>query len=93
MTISSLNFHFHGQNVSPQCHGDEVIHAIINWGRPLTTRSLNEPPSLYGYHTHVHGIAEPTMQGGASGAIVVDGIENLQPAVAGSPERMLLLRD
>ena len=33
------------------------------------------------------------MQGGASGAIVVDGIENLQPAVAGSPERMLLLRD
>jgi hypothetical protein len=33
------------------------------------------------------------MQGGASGAIVVDGIENLQPTVAGSPERMLLLRD
>ena len=29
------------------------------------------------------------MQGGASGAIVVDGIENLQQTVAGSPERML----
>ena len=33
------------------------------------------------------------MQGGASGAIIVDGIENVQPAVAGLPERVLLIRD
>jgi hypothetical protein len=33
------------------------------------------------------------VQGGATGAIVVDGIENIQPAVAGMPERILLLRD
>ena len=33
------------------------------------------------------------MQGGASGAIVIEGIENVQPAVAGLPERILLIRD
>jgi hypothetical protein len=31
--------------------------------------------------------------GGASGAIIVDGIQNVQPAAAGLPQRILLLRD
>jgi FtsP/CotA-like multicopper oxidase with cupredoxin domain len=53
----------------------------------------NEPPGLYWYHPHVHGIAEHAVQGGAAGAIVVDGIENVQPAVSGLPERILLVRD
>jgi FtsP/CotA-like multicopper oxidase with cupredoxin domain len=33
------------------------------------------------------------VQGGASGAIIVEGIENVQSAVAGLPERVLLIRD
>ena len=33
------------------------------------------------------------VQGGASGAIIVGGIANLQPAVAGLPERVLIVRD
>ena len=96
MTITSLNFHFHGQNVSPQCHGDQVIHTIINSGETFNysvTFPRDEPPGLYWYHTHVHGLAEATVQGGASGAVVVDGIEKLQPAVAGLPERILFVRD
>jgi FtsP/CotA-like multicopper oxidase with cupredoxin domain len=54
---------------------------------------LNEPPGLYWYHPHVHGIAEHALQGGAAGALVVDGINNVQPAVGGLRQRILLVRD
>ncbi len=96
MTITSLNVHYHGTNTTPACHGDQVIHTIINSGETFNYRVLfpaNEPPGLYWYHPHVHGIAEAAVQGGASGAIVIEGIENVQPAVAGLPERILLIRD
>src|SRR5208337_1334874 len=32
MTITSLNVHYHGTNTSPACHGDNVVHTIINSG-------------------------------------------------------------
>jgi FtsP/CotA-like multicopper oxidase with cupredoxin domain len=96
MDASSVNIHYHGTNVSPTCHSDEVIHTLINSGQTFTYNiafPTDEPPGLYWYHPHVHGIAETAVQGGASGAIVVEGIENLQPAVAGIPERVLVVRD
>ena len=96
MTITSVNLHFHGTNTSPRCHGDEVIHTLINSGETFhysVTFPADEPPGLYWYHPHVHGMSEAAVQGGASGAIIVEGIANLQPAVAGLPERLLLLRD
>jgi len=96
MNTASVNVHFHGTNTSPTCHSDEVIHTLINSGETFTynvTFPANEPPGLYWYHPHVHGISEAAVLGGASGAIMVEGIENLQPAVAGLPERILLIRD
>jgi hypothetical protein len=33
------------------------------------------------------------VQGGASGAIIVEGIADIQPAVSGLPERVLIIRD
>jgi FtsP/CotA-like multicopper oxidase with cupredoxin domain len=96
MTITSINMHFHGLNVPPQCHGDEVIHTMVNSGQTFTYDikiPKDEPPGLYWYHPHIHGLASATVQGGATGAIVVEGIENIQPAVAGLPQRVLLLRD
>ena len=96
MTITSLNIHYHGTNTSPQCHGDQVIHTVINSGETFNYSlkfPANEPPGLYWYHPHIHGIAEAAVQGGASGAIIVGGIANLQPAVAGLPERVLVVRD
>jgi FtsP/CotA-like multicopper oxidase with cupredoxin domain len=95
-TPTSLNIHYHGTNTSPTCHSDEVIHTLINSGSTFTYNiqfPSNEPPGMYWYHPHVHGIAEAAVQGGASGAIVVEGIENFQPAVAGLPERILIIRD
>jgi FtsP/CotA-like multicopper oxidase with cupredoxin domain len=96
MTGTSLNMHFHGTNTSPACHGDQVIHTLINSGQTfhyVLNFPTNEPPGLYWYHPHVHGIAEAAVLGGASGALVVDGISNVQPAVAGLPERILVIRD
>jgi FtsP/CotA-like multicopper oxidase with cupredoxin domain len=96
MTITSLNVHFHGTNTSPVCHSDQVIHTIINSGETFQYTVQfppNEPPGLYWYHPHIHGLSEAAVQGGASGAIIVEGIENVQPAVAGLPERVLVIRD
>src|ERR1051325_914453 len=86
MTLSSVNMHFHGTNTSPKCHGDEVIHTLVNSGETFTyTLKIpkDEPPGLYWYHPHVHAISSAAVTGGASGVIVVEGIEKIQPAVAG----------
>jgi FtsP/CotA-like multicopper oxidase with cupredoxin domain len=96
MTFSSLNIHYHGTNTSPTCHSDEVIKTLINSGQTFQYNVAfpsNEPPGLYWYHPHVHGVAEQAVLGGASGAIVVDGIENVQPAVSDLRQRILVIRD
>jgi FtsP/CotA-like multicopper oxidase with cupredoxin domain len=96
MDASSVNVHYHGSNTAPTCHSDEVIYTLINAGETFTYNLAfpeDEPSGLYWYHPHVHGISEAAVQGGASGAIIVEGIENLQPAVAGVPQRLLIVRD
>jgi FtsP/CotA-like multicopper oxidase with cupredoxin domain len=96
MYTSSLNIHYHGTTTSPACHQDQVIHTIINSGEQFQYNVAFPSYSvsgLYWYHTHIHGIAEATVQGGASGALIVSGIQNIQPAVAGLPERVLMVRD
>src|SRR6267143_3993076 len=93
---SSVNIHYHGTNVTPQCGGDNVTRTLINSGstfRYSFTFPTDEPPGLYWYHPHVHGLAERDLLGGATGALVVDGIENVQPAVRGLRQRILVIRD
>lgn len=96
MGNSSLNIHYHGTNTSPTCHQDEVIKTIINSGETFQYNvafPANEPPGLYWYHPHVHGIADQAVLGGGSGALVVDGIQNVQPAVSGLRHRIIVIRD
>lgn len=96
MTGSSVNIHYHGTNTSPQCHGDNVVKTLINSGSTFQYNVLfptNEPPGLYWYHPHVHGLAETSVYGGAAGVLVVDGIQNVQPAVSGLQQRFLVIRD
>jgi FtsP/CotA-like multicopper oxidase with cupredoxin domain len=96
MTASSVNVHYHGTNTPPICHQDEVIRTIINSGETFRYElhiPKKEPPGLYWYHPHIHGIATAAVQGGASGAIIVEGIENVNPEVAGLPQRVLVVRD
>lgn len=96
MTDTSVNLHFHGTNVSPKCGSDEVIHTLVNSGDSFQYTikfPADEPPGLYWYHPHVHTLSETALLGGASGVIEVEGIANLQPAVSGLPERILVVRD
>jgi len=96
MTGSSVNIHYHGTNTSPACGADNVTKTLINSGTTFhysVTFPTNEPPGLYWYHPHVHGISEGAVQGGAAGALIVDGIQNVQPGVAELQERILVVRD
>ena len=93
---SSMNIHYHGTNVSPACGGDNVTKTIINSGSTFQysfTFPTDEPPGLYWYHPHIHGLAERDVLGGAAGALVIDGIENAQPAVQGLRQQILVIRD
>lgn len=97
MTASSTNLHFHGLTVPPVCHQDDVLHTSIQPGDPPFEYRFripaNEPPGLYWYHPHIHGFSKVEVLGGASGALIVEGIERADGAVAGLPEQVLVIRD
>ncbi len=96
MTGGSVNIHYHGTSTSPTCGADNVTRTLINPGSTFAYSvqfPTNQPPGLYWYHPHVHGLAEATVQGGATGAIVIEGINNVQPATAGLRQRILVIRD
>ena len=97
MTAVSTNLHFHGLLVPPICHQDETLRTLIEPGDPAFEYRIripkDQPPGLYWYHPHVHGFSEVQLLGGASGAIIVEGIENAVPQVRGLPERVFVIRD
>jgi FtsP/CotA-like multicopper oxidase with cupredoxin domain len=97
ITAATTNLHFHGLSIPPVCHQDEVISTLVQpAGSSFEYRfrvPLNQAPGLYWYHPHPHGFSEAQVLGGASGALIVEGIERANPRVAGLPERVLVLRD
>jgi FtsP/CotA-like multicopper oxidase with cupredoxin domain len=94
MLPSSTNMHFHGLNIPPVCHQDDVINTLLQSGDPPFQYSIqipsNEPPGLYWYHPHPHGNTTTQVIGGASGALIVEGNN---PLVQGLTERVLILRE
>lgn len=96
MTSSSTNVHFHGLNIPPRCHQDEVIKTTVQPNDPPFQYSFqvpaNEPPGLYWYHPHPHGMTLTQVLGGASGAIIVNGIEKFRPEVIGLKQRVFIIR-
>jgi FtsP/CotA-like multicopper oxidase with cupredoxin domain len=96
VTQNSTNLHFHGLNIPPVCHQDDVINTLIPATDPPFQYSIqipsNEPPGLYWYHPHPHGFTTNQVNGGASGALIVSGIENVKPQVAGLTEQVLIIR-
>jgi FtsP/CotA-like multicopper oxidase with cupredoxin domain len=97
MTPVSTNLHFHGLTIPPVCHQDDVLKTSIQPGdAPFEYRFKipeNEPPGLYWYHPHIHGFSKDQLLGGASGALIVEGIERAKKAAAGLPERVFIIRD
>jgi FtsP/CotA-like multicopper oxidase with cupredoxin domain len=97
MTLTSTNLHFHGLTVPPVCHQDEVLKTSIQPSDPPFEYRFripeNEPPGLYWYHPHIHGFSKAQVLGGASGALIVEGIERANREVAGLKERVFVIRD
>jgi FtsP/CotA-like multicopper oxidase with cupredoxin domain len=96
VTQNSTNLHFHGLNIPPVCRQDDVINTLIQPTDPPFRYQIqipgNEPPGLYWYHPHPHGFTTNQVNGGASGALIVSGIEKVKPQVAGLTEQVLILR-
>jgi FtsP/CotA-like multicopper oxidase with cupredoxin domain len=97
MSATSTNLHFHGLTIPAACHQDDVLKTSIQpEDKPFQYRFRipdNEPPGLYWYHPHIHGFSTAQVLGGASGALIVEGIERANKQVAGLPERVLVIRD
>jgi FtsP/CotA-like multicopper oxidase with cupredoxin domain len=97
MTAFATNLHFHGLAIPPICHQDEVLKTTINPSDAAFEYRIripaDQPPGLYWYHPHIHGFTNPQVLGGASGALVIEGIERAIPEVGGLPERVLVIRD
>jgi len=93
VTATTTNIHFHGLNVAPICHQDEVVKTIIpNNGQPFQYSvpiPANDPPGLYWYHPHPHGFSATQVYGGASGALIIGGTNSL---TQGLTERILTIR-
>ena len=97
MSLTSTNLHFHGLTVPAVCHQDDVLKTSIQPGdAPFQYKFRipeNEPPGLYWYHPHIHGFSKLQVLGGASGAMIIEGIERANKEVAGLSERVLVIRD
>ncbi len=97
MTAISTNLHFHGLTIPAVCHQDDVLKTSISPRDPPFEYRFripaDEPPGLHWYHPHIHGFSKVQVLGGASGALIVEGIERANKEVAGFPERVLIIRD
>jgi FtsP/CotA-like multicopper oxidase with cupredoxin domain len=93
--MDMTNLHFHGLTVSPDSPQDDVLDMMAMPGKSLSYTvqiPKDHPPGLYWYHTHPHGESYRQVLDGMSGAIVIEGIESYFPALAGLPERVLVVR-
>jgi FtsP/CotA-like multicopper oxidase with cupredoxin domain len=89
----STNMHFHGLNIPPVCGQDDVIYTLIQSGDPPFPYSFqipsNDNPGMYWYHPHAHGNTTTQVDGGAAGAIFIEGTIN---GTQGLPERVFVIR-
>jgi FtsP/CotA-like multicopper oxidase with cupredoxin domain len=97
MSAVATNLHFHGMALPPVCHQDDVLKTAIDPSDPPFEYRVripaDQPPGLYWYHPHIHGFAESKILGGASGALIIEEIERVNPKLAGLPERVFVVRD
>jgi FtsP/CotA-like multicopper oxidase with cupredoxin domain len=97
MSESATNLHLHGLVIPPVCHQDDALNTLIQPTDPAFEYRVriprDQPPGLYWYHPHPHGSSEAQVLGGASGALIVEGIEQANRLIAGLPERVIVLRD
>ena len=94
--VSDSNLHFHGLSVAPAAPGDDVLATTVRPGKSfdyVVRIDRDQPPGLYWYHPHPHGLTNWEIGNGMAGAIVVEGIAGTDPGIAGLRERVIVLRD
>jgi FtsP/CotA-like multicopper oxidase with cupredoxin domain len=96
ITTTSTNIDFDGVAIPTQCHQGEIsTTAIENRDPPFHYHfriPADHPPGLYWYHPHAKGSATLQLNGGASGLLIVGGMEKVKPEVSALPERVLVFR-
>jgi FtsP/CotA-like multicopper oxidase with cupredoxin domain len=97
MTATATNLHFHGLTVPSTCHEDDVMQTAIDPSTQAFEYRFqipeDEQPGLYWYHPHIHGFTKTQVLGGASGALIIEGLQRLEHEAAGLPERVFVIRD
>ncbi|HEV2964700.1 MAG TPA: multicopper oxidase domain-containing protein [Candidatus Angelobacter sp.] len=96
VSMGATNLHFHGLNVPARCHQDDVMQTLIEPAAAFDYQlkiPANTTPGLYWYHPHPHPFSETQVLGGASGAIIVEGMASVYAEIRKLPERVLVLRD
>jgi FtsP/CotA-like multicopper oxidase with cupredoxin domain len=94
--VSNSNLHFHGLTSSPEPPADDVITTNATPGGAVdyvVPINPDQPPGLYWYHPHPHGLSSWEVGNGMAGAIVVEGIASEVPSTAGLRERVIILGD
>ena len=89
------NLHFHGIDTSPRDNSDN-IHILVQPGETfdyLVKIPAYQPPGLYWFHDHTHGIAEKNVMGGLTGTVIVEGFAEQFPALTHIKERLFVLKD
>jgi len=91
----STNLHFHGLHVTPKFPGDDPFLEFIegNVFQYSFQISPNQPPGLYWYHTHAHGLTQFQTFNGIAGAFVIEGILNPFPSLQNIVEKIILFND
>jgi FtsP/CotA-like multicopper oxidase with cupredoxin domain len=97
MVAGATNLHFHGLQIPAACHADETLKTLVEPNSASFEYRFripeDQPPGMYWYHPHVHGISKTQILGGASAALIVEGIERVDRQLAGLPERVFVVRD
>jgi FtsP/CotA-like multicopper oxidase with cupredoxin domain len=94
--MNMTNLHFHGLSVTPQRPQDDVLDMMAMPGETLDYTLViprEHLPGLDWYHTHPHGESEQQVLDGMSGPLIIEGIDQYVPAVAGMRERVLVIRE
>jgi len=90
-----MNIHYHGFEGSPLDNHDN-IHIGIKPGETFDydlTIPAFQPPGLYWYHDHTHGISSQNVMEGLSGIFIVEGFAEQFPELKGVKEQLLVLKD
>ena len=90
-----MNLHFHGLETSPLDNHDN-IHISAKPGETFDYEVYIppfQPPGLYWYHDHTHGISAQNVMEGLSGALIVEGFAQQFPELSGVKEQLLVLKD